>query len=164
MPFILDSVAFYDQGALPAAYTCEGPEVSPPLHWSGAPQNTKSFALIADDPDAPDPAAPKMTYVHWVLFNMPPDTTSLPEGVRSLPAGTREGYNDDKRTGYIGACPPIGTHRYFFKLYALDTMLELSGTPTKDALLKSMEGHVLDQATLMGTYRLTAKATEGTAR
>jgi Raf kinase inhibitor-like YbhB/YbcL family protein len=152
MSFKLDSITFKDKGAIPLACTCDGPDTSPGLHWSGAPDGTKSFALIVDDPDAPDPAAPKMTYVHWVLFNMPPNVSSLPEGVAVLPSGTREGLNDGKRTGYTGPCPPIGTHRYFFKLYALDTMLDLPGTPTKDELLGAKEGHVLAQATLMGTY------------
>lgn len=152
MSLQLDSITFRDMGSIPAVCTCDGADTSPGLSWSGAPEGTKSFALIADDPDAPDPAAPKMTFVHWVLFNIPPNTTNLPEGVSALPDGAREGLNDLKRTGYTGPCPPIGTHRYYFKLYALDTALDIAGTPTKDQLLEAMEGHILAQAALMGTY------------
>jgi len=152
MTLTLESITFKDKGNIPAACTCDGTDTSPGLHWSEAPEGTKSYALIVDDPDAPDPAAPKMTYVHWVLFNIPPNVTSLPEGVKVLPGGIREGLNDWGRTGYGGPCPPIGTHRYFHKLYALDTMLDIPGTPTKPQLLKGMEGHVLAQAALMGTY------------
>lgn len=119
------------------------------------PVNAKSLALIVDDPDAPDPAAPKRVWVHWVLYNLPPTTNALPEGVASsaLPPGTREGTNDWQRTGYGGPCPPIGRHRYFHKLYALDTELPDLANPTKAALLEAMEGHVLAQAELIGTYR-----------
>jgi len=109
--------------------------------------------LIVDDPDAPDPAAPKMTWVHWVLFDLPADTAGLPEGVTALPAGTREGLNDWKRTGYGGPCPPIGRHRYFFKLYALDTKLSHLEQPTKAKLLQAMEGHILADAQIIGTYQ-----------
>lgn len=153
MAFILTSPVFAAERTIPAAYTCEGDEISPPLQWSGAPDGTQSFALIVDDPDAPDPAAPKMTYVHWVLFNIPATVTALAEGVKTLPAGTREGVSDEGTTGYVGPCPPIGTHRYYHKLYALDCVLDLQGTPTKAQLLKAMEGHVLGQATLMGVYK-----------
>jgi hypothetical protein len=117
------------------------------------PEGTRSLALIVDDPDAPDPAAPKMVWVHWVLFNMPPSAAGLSENISSLPEGTREGLNDWKRTGYGGPCPPIGRHRYFFKLYALDMTLDLTGTPRKAQLEKSIEGHVLAKATLIGTYQ-----------
>jgi hypothetical protein len=118
------------------------------------PAGTKSLALIVDDPDAPDPAAPKQTYVHWVLYNIPPGCPGLPEGVTSalLPVGTREGRNDWKRTGYGGPCPPIGRHRYFHKLCALDTVLPDLDRPTKTALLAAMKGHELAQAELVGTY------------
>jgi Raf kinase inhibitor-like YbhB/YbcL family protein len=121
MAFVLTSAAFADNGAIPKRYTCEDADVSPPLNWSDAPPGTKSFALIVDDPDAPDPRAPKMTWVHWVIENIPADTLSLPEGAaqRGLPAGAVHGLNDWKRTGYRGPCPPIGRHRYFHKLYAL---------------------------------------------
>jgi len=104
----IGSTAFTHEGAIPSLYTCEGKDVSPPLSWSEIPPGTKSLALILDDPDAPDPAAPKMTWVHWVLYNLPPTNDGVPEGVKPLPAGTKEGMNDWKRTGYGGPCPPIG--------------------------------------------------------
>jgi Raf kinase inhibitor-like YbhB/YbcL family protein len=149
----LASTAFADHGAIPSRCTCEGDDLSPALAWNGAPAGTKSFALFVDDPDAPDPAAPKMTWVHWVLYDLPPGCDGLPEGGRPLPAGTREGQNDWKRTGYGGPCPPIGRHRYFFKLYALDALLGDLRTPTKAKLEAAMQGHVLAQAVLMGTYQ-----------
>ncbi len=154
MTLKLSSAAFSANGTIPSKYTCEGPDVSPPLSWSGSPAGTKSFALIVDDPDAPDPRAPKMTWVHWVLYNLPASTSGLPEAVQknALPAGTREGLNDWKRTGYGGPCPPIGRHRYFFKLYALDAALPDLGTPTKAQLEKAMQGHLLAQVELIGTY------------
>lgn len=152
MTFTLESSTFSGGGAMPSVCTCDGNDTSPALSWSGVPDGTKSLALIVDDPDAPDPGAPKMTYVHWVLFNIPPDTPGLPEGIAALPPGTREGLNDWGRTGYGGPCPPIGTHRYFHKLYALDKVLDLSGAPTKAQLLAAMEGHILAQAALIGTY------------
>jgi Raf kinase inhibitor-like YbhB/YbcL family protein len=138
-----------------AKFTCEGQDIAPPLRWEGIPNGTRSLALIMDDPDAPDPAAPKMTYVHWVLYNLPPDSTGLPEGATSkdLPTGTLEGVNDWRRTGYGGPCPPIGRHRYFHKLYALDIMLDDLKNPTKDRLLKAMEGHVIAKAETVGTYQ-----------
>lgn len=151
----ITSTAFADNGLIPAKFTCEGSDVSPALAWSGAPAGTKSFALIVDDPDAPDPAAPKMTWVHWVLYDIPPSASGLAEAVdpAALPKGTREGTNDWKRTGYGGPCPPIGRHRYFHKLYALDTVLSDLGRPTKAKLLEAMKGHVLAEAQLMGTYQ-----------
>lgn len=153
MPFILSSDAFADGGAIPSPYTCEGRDLSPALAWRGAPAGTKSFALIVDDPDAPDPAAPKMTWVHWLLYNLPADCAGLPEGAATLPAGTREGRNDWHRTGYGGPCPPVGTHRYFHKLYALDAVLPDLFEPTKAQLEAAMRGHVLAEAVLVGTYR-----------
>jgi hypothetical protein len=157
MALSLTSPAFTHQGTIPALHTCEGRDVSPALAWTGVPEGTKSLALVVDDPDAPDPRAPKMTWVHWVLYNLPPGTAGLPEGVSRdrLPAGTREGRNDWKRTGYGGPCPPIGRHRYFHKLYALDTMLPDLATPTKERLEAAMEGHVLARAELVGTYQKT---------
>lgn len=152
MAFTIQSTTFAANGPIPTICTCEGADQSPELHWSGAPEGTKSFALIVDDPDAPDPAAPKMVYVHWVLFNLPPETTGLAAGVTALPAGTRNGLNDWGREGYGGPCPPIGTHRYYHKLYALDVVLDLAGTPTKPDVLRAMDGHILAEATLMGTY------------
>ena len=155
MTMTITSTAFAPEGSIPALYTCEGRDISPPLAWNGVPPGTKSLALIVDDPDAPDPAAPKMTWVHWVLYDLPPSTTGLPEGVKSsaLPAGTKEAVNDFGRTAYGGPCPPVGRHRYYFKLYALDTTLPDLARPSKAALEKAMQGHVLAQATLMGTYR-----------
>jgi Raf kinase inhibitor-like YbhB/YbcL family protein len=155
MALEIRSTAFADGREIPRKYTCQGDDASPPLAWSGAPPGTVSLALVVDDPDAPDPAAPKTTYVHWVLYGLPPTAAGLPEGARTktLPPGTREGVNDWKRTGFGGPCPPVGRHRYFFKLYALDVALPDLGRPTKEALLRAMEGHVLEQAQLMGTYQ-----------
>lgn len=149
------SGAFQDGGEIPTKHTCEGEDLSPALQWSSVPEGTQSLALIVDDPDAPDPDAPKMTWVHWVLFNLPPDSRGLQEGVRSeeLPRSTCEGLNDWKRTGWGGPCPPIGRHRYFFRLYALDCRLEGLATPTRTELDRAMEGHVLADVTLMGTYQ-----------
>ncbi|HEY5657276.1 MAG TPA: YbhB/YbcL family Raf kinase inhibitor-like protein [Myxococcota bacterium] len=150
----LTSPAFAHSGEIPARYTCDGDNVSPPLAWSNLPEGTQSLALVVDDPDAPDPKAPKMTWVHWVLYNIPPDSAGLVESVspRNLPSGTQEGRNSWKRTGYGGPCPPIGRHRYFHKLYALDVVLPDLGTPTSGALSKAMEGHVLGRAELIGTF------------
>lgn len=155
MAFVLTSPAFADKAAIPKRYTCEDADVSPPLKWSHPPPGTKSFALIVDDPDAPDPRAPKMTWVHWVIKNIPADTLSLPEGAaqRGLPAGAVHGLNDWKRTGYGGPCPPVGRHRYFHKLYALDTVLSGLDHPTKAQLLNALKGHVLAEAQLVGTYQ-----------
>jgi Raf kinase inhibitor-like YbhB/YbcL family protein len=155
MSMQLTSSAFSDGAEIPAPYTCDGRDVAPPLSWSGLPEGTKSLALIVDDPDAPDPAAPKMTWVHWVLYNIPASATDLPEAATSadLPPGTQEGLNDWKSTGYRGPCPPIGRHRYFHKLYALDAVLEDLRTPTKAKLEGAMAGHVLGQGELMGTYQ-----------
>ena len=154
MGLVLSSPAFAHQAAIPATYTCEGRDVSPALQWRGTPPGTKSLVLIVDDPDAPDPRAPRVTWVHWVLYDIPVDTSGLPEAVtsRGLPAGTYEGRNDWGRTGYGGPCPPIGRHRYFFKLYALDVMLPKLGTPTKADIERAMDGHVLARAELVGTY------------
>ena len=151
----LKSSAFSHNGKIPPQYTCEGPDLSPPLAWSDPPQGTKSFVLIVDDPDAPDPQAPKMTWVHWVLYNLPALSTRLVESaaIGGLPAGTLEGVNDWKRTGYGGPCPPIGEHRYFHKLYALDTMLPDLHSPTKSALETAMQGHILASAELIGVYK-----------
>lgn len=154
MSLSITSPAFSEGADIPRVYTCEGDDVSPELRWSGVPEGTRSLALIVDDPDAPDPAAPKMVFVHWVLYDLPPDATGLPRGVDSgsLPAGTREGLNDWDRTGYGGPCPPIGEHRYFFKLYALDQQIGPLDPPTKTSLLEAMDGHVLAEAELVGTY------------
>jgi Raf kinase inhibitor-like YbhB/YbcL family protein len=155
MSLVLSSPAFAPGAAIPAQYTCEGRDVSPALAWTSAPESAKSLALIVDDPDAPDPAAPKMTWVHWVLYNLPAAARELPEAVSraDLPLGTREGTNDWKRTGYRGPCPPIGRHRYFHKLFALDVVLPDLGAATKAELEAAMKGHVVAQAELMGTYQ-----------
>jgi len=153
MAFLLTSLAFAQLAALPPRYTCEGANLSPPLRWSGVPPGTRSLALVVDDPDAPDPAAPKTTWVHWVVYNLPATAPGLPEGGKPLPAGAREGNNDWQKPGYGGPCPPIGRHRYFFKLYALDVRLPDLGPVTKGGLEKAMSGHVLGRAELVGTYQ-----------
>jgi Raf kinase inhibitor-like YbhB/YbcL family protein len=154
MSLKLTSSSFAHEGEIPVRHTCQGVDVSPPLAWSGAPEGTRSFVLVVDDPDAPDPKAPKMCWVHWVLYNLPADTAGLAEdaGRRGLPAGTLQGKNDWKATGYRGPCPPIGRHRYFHKLYALDVELKDLGQPTKADVEKAMAGHVLASAELVGTY------------
>ncbi len=155
MTMIITSPEFFHAADIPVEYTCDGLDVSPPLEWSGIPDNAKSLVLIVDDPDAPDPAAPKMTWVHWVLYNLPPSIIGLEQGIirYDLPPGSMEGKNNWKLTGYGGPCPPIGRHRYFFKLYALDTVLPDLGNPTKAELKKAMEGHVLEKAELIGMYQ-----------
>lgn len=148
------STAFQHTGNIPRRHTCEGNDRSPPLQWTDVPTAAKSLALIVDDPDAPDPRAPKTTWVHWVLYNIPPTAKGLLEGVASnaLPPGTLEGINDWKATGYRGPCPPIGKHRYFHKLYALDIVLNDLGEPTKADLEAAMQGHIVAQAELVGLY------------
>ena len=155
MTLKLTSTAFAHEGAIPKIHACEGQDVSPPLAWSGVPANAKSLVLIVDDPDAPDPAAPKMTWVHWLLYDMPSSATGLPQGVapKELPAGTLQGVSDFQRTGYGGPCPPIGRHRYFHKLYALDVALPDLNKPRKQDVEKAMKGHVVEQALLIGTYQ-----------
>ncbi len=148
----ISSSAFAHNETIPTQYTCDGQDRSPPLAWSGVPAGARSLVLIVDDPDVPDPAAPRRTWVHWLLYNLPPDSAGLAEACRSLPPGTREGVNDWGRTGYGGPCPPIGRHRYFHKLYALDVVLPDLGRPNKAALERAMQGHILAQAELIGTY------------
>jgi hypothetical protein len=149
----LTSPAFSHNGSIPPRHTCDDADRSPPLAWSGVPAGARSLVLIVDDPDAPDPAAPRMTWVHWILYNIPAQDGGLAEAAATLPAGTREGLNDWKRTGYGGPCPPIGRHRYFHKLYALDTVLPDLRHPTKPQLEKAMQGHILAQVELIGTYK-----------
>lgn len=151
----LTSNAFPAGGEIPEVHTCKGSDLSPPLAWSDAPSGTKSFALIVDDPDAPDPAAPKRTWVHWVVYDLPPTTASLAEGEggKEPAPPARAGRNDWSRTGYGGPCPPIGRHRYYFKLFALDAVLGDAGAAGKAALEKAMEGHVLARAELVGTFQ-----------
>jgi len=155
MTFKIGSAAFADGGSIPATYTCEGDDISPPLAWSGVPAGTKSLALVVDDPDAPDPAAPQRTWVHWVVYGIPGDAAGIDEDANAngLPTGAKAGLNDWKRADYGGPCPPIGRHRYFFKLYALDVPLSDLGKPTKADVLAAMKGHVLAEAQIVGTYQ-----------
>lgn len=155
MRFTLTSPAFMHGSGIPATHTCDGDDTSLPLSWSGIPSGAKSLALIVDDPDAPDPAAPQRTWVHWVLYDLPPDSSGLKQGAAAsdLPPGTREGVNDWHRAGYGGPCPPVGRHRYIHKLYALDIVLPDLGKPDKAKLEKAMEGHVVDKTELIGTYQ-----------
>ena len=149
MSFKLTSIAFAYEDPIPMKYTCDGDDISPPLQWSEPPPGTQSFALIVDDPDA------RGTWDHWLIFNLPAGTLALPEAVPTesdLADGSKQGLNSWKKLGYGGPCPPGGPHRYFFKLYALDTVLDLEAGATKEQLLRGMEGHVLDQTDLMGKY------------
>ena len=143
---------FGDGGAMPAQFTCEGKDLAPALQWRDIPTGARSLVLIVDDPDAPDPAAPKLTWVHEVVVGLPPTSTGLAEG-HALPAGARFGLNDWKKAAWGGPCPPIGRHRYFFKLYALDNAPKLPPQPTKPEVLAAMAGHVLAEAQWMGTYK-----------
>lgn len=151
----LSSSAFETHNNIPAIYTCDGENISPPLSWSGLPSSSKSLALIVDDPDAPDPAAPQRTWVHWVLYNIPAHSSGLAQAIpaQDLPSGTLQGSNDWQRSGYGGPCPPIGRHRYFHTLYALDVELPDLGVPSKAQLLKAMQGHIIAQAELIGLYQ-----------
>jgi Raf kinase inhibitor-like YbhB/YbcL family protein len=146
--------AFAQGAAIPKRYTCDGDDVSPPLSWSGAPAGAKSLVLVIEDPDAPDPAAPKTTWVHWILYNIPPSTASLAEDAarHGLPPGTLSGRNDWGRTQYGGPCPPIGRHRYFHRLFALDGLLPDLRGPNRSSITRAMHGHVLAEAELIGTY------------
>jgi Raf kinase inhibitor-like YbhB/YbcL family protein len=155
MTFTIKSSAFDHGGAIPTVYTCEGKDISPPLSWWGMPDTARSLVLIIEDPDAPDPNAPEMTWIHWILINIPPDAHSLSEGVtpEELPPGTIAGLNDWKRVGYGGPCPPTGRHRYFHKLFALDTVLEGMISPSMAQVENAIKGHIISQAEVMGTYQ-----------
>ncbi len=151
MDIKITSPAFKNGEMIPKKYTCDGDEVSPPLEWTGIPAGTKSIALTSDDPDAP-----AGTWVHWVIFNIPADVKGLTENVPHAPTldnGARQGVDDSGNNGYGGPCPPSGAHRYYFKVYALDSMLDLKPGIRKKELLKAMEGHILAQGKLMGTYK-----------
>ena len=151
MAITITSSAFSEEGMIPRQYTCDGEDISPPLKWAGIPEGTKSLALICDDPDAP-----VGTWVHWVIFNIPPEAEGLPANIASketIEGGAKHGINDFRKFGYGGPCPPGGTHRYFFKLYALDTEIALDPGITKAQLLKAMEGHILAEGQLMGRYK-----------
>jgi len=151
--FTLRSKSFENEGEIPMIHTCQGQDQSPHLSWSHAPQTVKSFVLIMEDPDAPDPKAPLRTWVHWLLYNIPASTQELPAGMVNLPTGTGSGMNDFNRTRYGGPCPPIGRHRYYFKLFGLDTLLPDLGNPRKETLEAKMAGHIVVKAQLMGTYQ-----------
>jgi len=155
MSMILTSTAFATGENIPVVHTCDGLDVSPPLSWSAVPAAAKALVLIVDDPDAPDPAAPQTTWVHWVLYNIPANSTGIRQGAAAdqLPPGTRQGVNDWHRVGYGGPCPPIGRHRYLHKLYALDVVLPDLGKPNKARLIQAMQGHVIGQAELVGVYQ-----------
>ena len=151
MAIVVTSLAFKEGGMLPAKYTCDGQDISPPLNWQQVPQGVKSFALISDDPDAP-----VGIWVHWVMWNIPAEANGLPENVpagKDLPNGSKQGVNSSRKQGYSGPCPPSGTHRYYFKVYAIDTMLNLPADSTKQVLLDAMKGHILAEGSLMGKYR-----------
>ena len=151
MEIKITSSAFEHEALIPPKYTCDGDDISPPLQWDTVPEATKSLALISDDPDAP-----MGTWVHWVLFNLPADTRELQENIpkdKILSNGARQGISDFRRIGYGGPCPPSGTHRYFFKIYALDTELALAAGAGKSDLLNAMEGHILAEGQLMGKYK-----------
>ena len=153
MTLLIGSAAFANNSPIPTRYTCDGLDVSPPLEWSGIPASAKSLALIVEDPDAPDPEAPKTTWVHWVLYNISPGVSGLLEdAARKIPAGALDGLNDWMRTGYCGPCPPIGRHRYFHRLYALSVVLADLHKPRKSKLLQAMHGKVLAEAALVGLY------------
>jgi Raf kinase inhibitor-like YbhB/YbcL family protein len=149
----ITSSAFAHNQEIPRKYTCQGKNLSVPLSWTGLPKGTKSLVLIVEDPDAPDPKKPKMVWDHWLLYNLPPDSKGLPEAVKDLPKGTNDGKNSWKKTGYGGPCPPVGRHRYFHKLFALDIVLPDLKTPTKKQLLEAMKGHILEKTEMIGTYQ-----------
>jgi Raf kinase inhibitor-like YbhB/YbcL family protein len=155
MALTLTSPAFASGGSIPARFTCDGDDDSPPLAWTGVPSDARCLVLIVDDPDAPDPAAPKTTWVHWVVYNLPPTASELEaDAARTgLPAGVGIGRNGWGRADYGGPCPPIGRHRYFHKLYALDAALPSLGDAGKEEVEAAMEGHVLERAELVGTYQ-----------
>lgn len=155
MAFQLKSPDFSHQAEIPTKYTCDGRDISPPLSWTEVPRGTKSLVLIVDDPDAPDPQAPRMTWVHWVVYNLPPETSFIDKGAANtgnLPKGAKQGINDWQNRYYGGPCPPVGCHRYFFKLYALDEILNNIENPTKLAVENAMKGHIIAKSEIIGTY------------
>lgn len=154
MGMTLSSAAFRNEEPIPKRFTADGEDVSPPLDWSGVPAEAQSLALLVEDPDAPDPAAPQRIFTHWIIINLPPDSSGLVEdvGTHTLPRGARFGQNDFERGRWGGPCPPIGRHCYHFKLYALDTPLPTHHVLTRSALLAAVEGHVLAFAELVGSY------------
>lgn len=155
MGLILTSTAFKDGGEIPLDFTADGKNISPPLSWSGVPDKAKSLALIVEDPDAPDPAAPQRIFVHWVVYNLPADDSGLKQDAdkAGFPKGAKAGTNDWGRIGYDGPRPPVGRHRYYFRLYALDEVFQNLDQPDKKMLEKAMQGHILEEIALMGTYQ-----------
>ncbi|OGH04409.1 MAG: hypothetical protein A2600_03900 [Candidatus Lambdaproteobacteria bacterium RIFOXYD1_FULL_56_27] len=153
MPLSLSTPSFPASGKIPKKFTCDGANLSPELVWTGVPAEAKTLALVMEDPDTPDPAAPKRVFVHWVMYNLPANSKGIVEGIKYFPAPMGVGLNDRGGLGYTGPCPPIGNHRYFFRIYALNRILPPLFEPTKMALLEAMETHILDQAQLMGTYQ-----------
>lgn len=154
MRMAISSPAFRHEEPILERFTCDGEDVSPPLHWTGVPEASQTLALIVEDPDAPDPAAPQHIFTHWIIYNLPPDSTGLVENVtlETLPRGARFGQNDFERTRWGGPCPPTGRHRYYFKLYALDSPVPTAHVLTRSGLLAAIDGHVLRYAELIGTY------------
>ncbi|MFZ3231845.1 MAG: YbhB/YbcL family Raf kinase inhibitor-like protein [Pseudobdellovibrio sp.] len=150
--FTLKSKAFANQHEIPKQYTCEGRDISPQLEWSGVPEGTKSLVLIVEDPDAPDPKAPKMIFTHWIVYNIPLSQNYLADGAENLSSEVRFGLNDWKRSTWGGPCPPIGKHRYFYKLYAVDTILNFFTVPTKKQIEEAMNNHILGKSELVGLY------------
>jgi Raf kinase inhibitor-like YbhB/YbcL family protein len=163
MSLTISSPTFEHEHSIPARHTCEGDDISPELRWSGVPDDTQTLALIVEDPDAPDPLAPRGIFTHWIVYNLPPDSTGLKEDVRleTLPRGARFGQSDFERPRWGGPCPPIGTHRYFFKLYALDAPLPTAQPLSRNALLDAIEGHVVGYAELIGTYEKRKRSAKG---
>jgi Raf kinase inhibitor-like YbhB/YbcL family protein len=151
--FTIGSRVFGNLDSIPSLYTCEGSDISPPLEWTNAPPETKCFALVVQDPDAPDPMHPQRVWTHWILYNIPATTNYLAEGLTKLPSGTRNGLNDWGHLSWNGPCPPVGQHRYFFKLYALDTLLEFHSPPNRFELEKAMNTHIIAHAELIGVFK-----------
>jgi Raf kinase inhibitor-like YbhB/YbcL family protein len=152
--FTISSPSFQHGDLIPRQHSADGGGVSPPLRFEDAPQGTRSLALLVEDPDAPDPAAPQRIFTQWVVLNIPPDTAGLPlgAGAHAAPGGGRPGRNDGGKTNYIGPAPPVGRHRYFFRLFALDAPLDAPDRPDRRALMVAMQGHIIDETELMGTY------------
>lgn len=156
MVVVVSSPSFQHEQAIPRRYTGEGEDVSPSLEWRGVPGNAVSLALLVEDPDAPDPQAPERVYTHWLVFNLPPDVTGLAEAADELPGDARQGLNDFGELGYRGPCPPTGRHHYHFRVFVLDQMLDLE-RPGRDEFLRAIDGHVLDEGDLVGTYEKGAE-------
>lgn len=153
--FIIKSNAFANYQEIPKQHTCEGKNISPSLSWSGVPEGTKSLALIVEDPDAPDPKAPQTIFTHWIVYNIPATANAIAEGAIDKSSEVRFGVNDWKHAYWQGPCPPIGQHRYFYKLYALDTMLSFANSPNKSQLEKAMTEHILGTTEIVGVYQKT---------